>query len=162
MRSLLAFLLLVPLTACGNDPAMVAGQYSVAVTNRDNGCNLANWTVGAMSSNIPVDITQNGVMASATVTGIVGVAVSAALGSNVFTGDVDGNDLNLTLYGTVSHTAGNCTYTYNAVINATLSGDILQGTIDYKAKTNGNPDCTSMNITNCNSRQDFNGTRPPT
>ena len=41
----------------------------------------------------------------------------------------------------------------------TLSTDTLTGTITYMPKTNGNPDCST--IDGCMNVQDFNGTRPP-
>jgi hypothetical protein len=151
------------IAACGSStPANVAGSYTIAVTNRDNGCKLQNWTVGDMASNIGVTVTQDGSTATATVNGVTGGYLTLALGSNVFTGNVDGDFLRLTLFGTRSQSSGNCTWTYNAVLGGTLTGDILQGSIDYEAKTNGNPDCTTMGITGCASSQDFNGTRPPT
>lgn len=160
MRTLACALAAAALAACSSSPANVAGDYTVAVTNRDNGCNLANWTVGSSASNIGVTITQSGADAQATVNGLTGAYVSAALGSNVFVGTVDGDHLSLTLFGTRSQTMGNCTFTYNADLAADLNVDALTGTIDYTAKGNNNPDCAT--ITGCVSRQDFNGTRPPT
>ena len=53
----------------------------------------------------------------------------------------------------------NCTYTYNADLGGKLSGDAISGTIDYTPKTNGSPDCSS--IEGCTSTQNFSGTRPP-
>ena len=147
------------LAGCSSSPANVAGSYSVNVTNRDNGCSLQNWTVGAMSSNIPVIITQDGADVTASVTGLTGTYLDVALGSHDFTGTVDGDQLDLTLYGTRSQTMGNCTYTYNAVLSATLDVDTLTGQIQYQAKTNGNPDCGALE--GCASVQDFNGARPP-
>jgi phage-related protein len=153
--------LLIVVAACSSSPANVAGTYSVAVTNRDNGCNLMNWTVGNSAANIGVTITQNGTQAIATVNGLVGGYLDVVLGSHELSGTVDGDHLSLTLFGTRTSSSGNCTWTYNANLEADLNGDILQGTIDYRPKTNGNPDCTQM-LATCSSRQDFNGTRPPT
>lgn len=155
-----AFALFALTAACSSSPANVAGDYTIAVTNRDNGCNLANWTVGSSAQNIGVTITQSGSDAMATVNGVTGGYLNLALGSNVFSGTVDADHLSLTLFGTRSQTSGNCTFTYNAVIGADLNVDALTGTIDYTAKGNGNPDCAT--IDGCVSRQDFNGTRPPT
>jgi len=156
----LACVLLACGVGCGSSsPADVAGSYTVAVTNRDNGCMLANWMVGTSTPNIPVTITQSGSNATATITGLVGIYVSAGLGSNVYTGTVDGNDLDLELLGTRSQTMGNCTFTYNSAIAATLGGDALEGRVEYRVAGNGNPDCAVFD--NCLSYQDFNGTRPP-
>ena len=161
MRNLTLLLLVVAGACSSTPPANVAGQYTVAVTNRDNGCNLQNWTVGQSAANIQVAITQNGSTADATVQGAVGGYLDIILGSHDFTGTIDGHHLSLTLFGTRTSNSGNCTWTYNANLEADLSGDVLTGTIDYSPKTNGNPDCTPT-LTTCASRQDFNGTRPPT
>lgn len=157
----LPLLSIMTVAACSSTPANVAGSYTVAVTDRDNGCNLMNWTPGNMNQGIGVTITQNGTTVVATVNGLTATYLDAVLGAHAFQGSVDGDHLSLTLFGTRTSNSGNCTWTYNADLEADLTGDILQGTIDYKPKTNGNPDCTTTLMT-CASRQDFNGTRPPT
>jgi hypothetical protein len=145
--------------ACGSDPVDAAGDYSLALTNRDNGCEFANWMVGNTASNVAFTITQDGDAATGTVGGLAGGFLDVALGDHVFSGPIDGNDLDLTLYGSRATSSGNCTYTINAEISAQLDGDVLTGAIDYRSATNGNPDCGA--IEGCVSRQDFNGTRPP-
>ena len=160
MRNLTLLLLVVAGACSSTPPAMVAGQYTVAVTNRDNGCNLQSWTVGQSTANIMVAITQNGSTADATVQGGTGAYLDIILGAHDFTGTIDGHHLSLTLFGTRTSNSGNCTWTYNANLEADLSGDVLTGTIDYQPKTNGNPDCTATQ-NSCKSTQDFNGTRPP-
>lgn len=145
---------------CSSDPAQVAGTYTVGVTNRDNGCNFANWTVGAMSSGVTVAITQSGSTATANVTGAIGTYFDFAFGTSMFTGPIDGDQLDLKLMGTRAQTSGNCTFTYDGEITATSSGDILTGRIDYTPATNGHTDCAA--VTGCVTYQDFNGTRPPT
>jgi hypothetical protein len=148
------------LVACGGgDPADVAGDFTIAVTNRDNGCDLENWTVGDQASNIPVTITQDGSDVTATVGAGAGFILDLALGDNVFTGTVDGDDLLLELFGTRGQQQGNCSFTFNSTIDATITGDVLTGTIDYRAATNDNPDCAALE--GCRSFQEFNGTRPP-
>jgi hypothetical protein len=153
--------LLALLAACGSD-ANVAGDYTISVTSRDNGCNINGWQVGGMSSGVTVTITQAGSTATAIVTGGGGFLLGGLLGKNDFTGTVDGDHVDLTVLGTAPKNAGNCTYTFNGEISATDSGDVLTGRIDYRAADNGNPDCTTMMIHGCDSYQDFNGTRPPT
>jgi len=155
MKSLVGLALV--LAACGSD-ANVAGNYTIALTNRDNGCNLSNWTVGNQTTGVPVTITQSGSNVTATVMGPAGVVLGAFLGTNAFTGD---NSIDLKALGTVPKTSGNCTWTYNGEITADLAGDALAGRIDYRAADNGNPDCTTMQVHGCDSFQDFNGTRPP-
>jgi len=155
MKRLLLGLAIV--AGCASNPADVEGTYSVGVTNREDGCNFG-WTVGQMNSGISVVITQSGDSAVADVQGLAGLAVGAALGTHTFSGSVDGNALDLFAAGTNPKTTGNCTYTYDGRINATASGDTLQGTITYTANTNTNPDCAAVQ---CTSTQDFAGSRPP-
>ncbi len=146
--------------ACGSDdPADFAGNYSIALTARDNGCNFANWEEGNTAQNIPVTITQDGANASATVEGAAGAFLDVVLGSRVYQGGIDGNSAALDLIGTRSASEGNCAYTVNSTIDATLDGDVLTGTISYRAQTNNGTDCGEL--TGCRSFQEFNGTRPP-
>lgn len=145
---------------CGGEPANVAGSYTIAVTNAENGCNFDNWVEGETSQGIMVDITQNDTAVSAQVEGLTGTLLSLVLGSNVYTGEVDGSHLELIIYGEVAATQGNCTFTYNSIIDADSDGDVLTGEIRYEAATVGNPDCAA--IEGCVTRQQFNGTRPPT
>jgi hypothetical protein len=146
---------------CGDaEPVDVTGSYSVSVTNGDNGCEFANWTVGATATGIPVTITQDGEEATASVEAGVGLYLGLLLGSSDFTGTVDGQDLDLTLFGTNDFDQGSCSYTVNADLDAELDGDVLTGRIRYETNTNGSPDCGEKE--GCSSEQEFNGTRPPT
>jgi len=150
----------ITVAACGSDaPAGVAGTFTVGVTNRTNGCNFANWTVGTMNSGISVSITQAGSTASANITGATGTYFDVVFGTSVFAGSVDGDNLDLKLMGTHSQTSGNCTYTYDGEIVATANGDTLTGKINYTPATNGHTDC--MAIEGCVTYQDFTGSRPP-
>ncbi|CAN5627176.1 hypothetical protein BH11MYX1_BH11MYX1_16030 [soil metagenome] len=155
--ALLGVLMSVP--ACSSDPASVAGNYTVGVTNRTNGCNFASWTEGAMNSGIPVAITQAGSTASANITGVTGGYFDLVFGTSVFTGTVDGDALDLKLMGTKPQTTGNCTYTYDGEIVGTATGDTLTGKINYTAATNNHTDCAT--IEGCVTYQDFSGSRPP-
>ena len=105
-------------------------------------------------------MTQQDADATAIVNGVAGGYLDLGLGSHVFNGGIDGDTVELTLFGNRSGTMGNCTYTYNAVIRGELNGDALTGVIDYEAKTTGNPDCAP--IEGCASVQQFIGARPPT
>jgi len=158
----LAWILLAGMAPGCTSDAEVAGTYSVALTNRDNGCMLPNYTVGDTATNIGVVITQAGSNVTVTVNGLAGIALIGLLGGgkNVYTGGVDGNDVDVESLGTAPKTSGNCTYTYNSRITATIDGDALTGRIEYRAADNGNPDCAPLS--GCLTYQDFNGTRPPT
>jgi hypothetical protein len=146
------------IAACGSEDASVAGDYTVTVTNGNNGCNLPSWTAGTASS-ATVTLTQSKSDVTAVVGGVAGLALGIGLGGNSFTGKVTGSDLDLHLFGTRSSTSGNCTYTLNAAIRAVVSGNTLTGQIDYTSATNGNPDCST--IDKCDSFQDLSGTRMP-
>jgi len=161
MKALAWILLASVATGCGSD-AEVAGTYSISLTNRDNGCMLPNYTVGDTATNIGVVITQSGSNVTLTVNGLAGIALVGLLGvgKNVYTGGVDGNDIDVESLGVAPKTSGNCTYTYNSQITGTINGDALEGRIEYRAADNGNPDCAA--ISGCLTYQDFNGTRPPT
>lgn len=156
MKLVIAALLVA---GCSTPDAQVAGTYTVNVTNRDNGCNFANWTVGNQTSGVSVAITQSGTSVTANVTGGVGVVLDFAFGSSMFMGSVDGDALDLKLLSNKPQTSGNCTFTYDGEIAATSSGDILTGRINYTPATNGHPECVS--IEGCITYQDFNGSRPP-
>jgi hypothetical protein len=154
-------LLVVLAAACGDsgNPSDVSGDYTVALTNRDNGCAIANWTIGAQSSGVPVTITQTGATATATVMGAGGVLLDFLLGNHAFSGSVDGDAVLLTSIGTVAQHTGNCTYTFTATIAGALSGDALSGQVIYAVADNGNSDCATVDT--CQSTQDFSGARPP-
>jgi hypothetical protein len=147
------------LAGCSSSPVDASGNYTVATTNGHNDCNIAAWTVGQQTTGIPVTVTQQHANASADVMGASAVLLDLLLGGHVFTGTVDGNSLDLKLTGTRPNTLGNCTYTLNGEIQASLSGDALSGRINYTGAGNGNSDCAS--IQGCVSFEEFNGSRPP-
>jgi len=155
---------LAALAGCGSEPADVAGTYTISVTNRDNGCSIDGWVEGESASNIMVTMEQNGESVSATVGGSTGNFLDFALGSHVFVGSIDGNDLDLRLMGenyfVHPPVTGNCDYTYDAILDGNADGDVLTGTINYAAQTDGASDCAGF--TGCVNVQEFNGTRPPT
>jgi hypothetical protein len=158
--ALLLFVVSSVFPGCGDeDPADVAGSYTVSVTSRTNGCEFDNWTEGESATAIPVTISQDGDMATATLEGLAGAWLNLVLGSNEFTGKVSGNDMELTLFGTTTGANGNCTWTVNSTFDVTLDGDAIEGEIRYEKATNGNPDCAPFE--GCISYQDVNGTRPP-
>jgi hypothetical protein len=93
------------------------------------------------------------------ITGIGGGVLGAFLGGDdVFSGSVDGENIRATRQGTRANTMGNCTYTYNATIDADVNGDTMMGFLSYVPATNGNSDCAAVE---CENIQDFSGNRPP-
>ena len=152
--------LFVLLLACGSDPADVAGNYTVAVTNGPNECMLASWEAGRSSDGIELLVSQSGSSATADVRDFTtGTVLDLWLGGSSFSGDVDGDELDLILIGTREQSAPGCTYTIDAELDGTLDGDVLIGTITYRP----NPiEGTCGILESCRNVQQFNGTRPPT
>lgn len=150
-------------SACGDDdgdpPADFAGDWTLAITNGENGCSFERWEVGDTATAIPFTITQSDRSVTGNVQGIVAGYLDIVLGAHTFTGDVYGTNAQMTLYGSRSVTEGSCTWTVNATVDADLAGDVITGEIDYAAATNGAPDCGARE--GCHTLQHFNGTRPP-
>lgn len=157
-----AALALLGVVGCGGDGDTVdaSGEYTLAVTNGDNGCGFPNWNEGEQTTGVPFSVVQDDDdNLTGTIQGVPGAWVELVLGSRTFEGEVAGSRLEMTLYGTNSATQDGCTYTVNGEVVATLNDDALEGTISYRPQTNGSPDCGDLN--DCTSVQDFNGTRPP-
>jgi hypothetical protein len=86
--------------------------------------------------------------------------VGILLGTTTFSGRVSGRDVEAILTGKYTLTQGKCSYNLLLDLRGVLTGDMLQGTVDFTTSTNDHADCGSKE--NCHSIQDFNGTRPPT
>lgn len=158
--SLLALGVIATLAGCSDDPpADVAGMYAMNITNGDNGCELDNWVEGESSTGIPVNVVQNGSTATATIEGGVGVYLDVVFGNRTFDGKVTGNAFDAELFGIRQGTQGNCSFTFNAQLDSSLTGDTLTGTISYVPKTNDHPDCGLLQT--CRSIQNMNGLRAP-
>jgi hypothetical protein len=152
--------LLLAAAGCSSDPANVAGEYNLAVTNGDNGCSVPGFIEGATASGIRMTMTQSGSSISADFNAnATALVLDAALAAHTFTGTVDGNDLDLKIVGQQHFAMGNCTWTADAEATATIDGDVLEGQIDYTARTNEGTDCGAL--VGCHTIQAFNGTRPP-
>ena len=148
-------------SACGSDdsPVDATGDYTIAITSGANGCNFVNWDEGNSSSGIQLAIVQEDTGTTATVGGLSALFLDLLQGSHVFTGDVSGDHLLLELFGTREQEIEGCTHFVNSTMDATLSGDVLIGTLTYTMADNGAPECAAL--VGCESVQDFNGTRPP-
>ncbi len=153
------------LAGCGDDdeddedpPEDVSGEYSVAVTNRANTCEVENWEEGSMASGIPLVIEQDGSEITGTIEGIVSLYLIAVTGNNEFEGSVSGDDFTMTSYGTTSPVVDGCSFTWNAIIDGELSGNSIEGTVTYQRSPNDDPDCAGLACANV---QDFSGSRPP-
>src|SRR4051812_1319496 len=128
MNRTLPFIVVSVLAGCSSSsPADVAGDYTVNITDKANGCMLGNWTEGDTTNNIGVSITQTGAHATVTVNGLAGAYVNAVIGGSTWDGSVDGNQIDAILHGTVSKSMGNCSYFITAEIAASLTKDTLDG-----------------------------------
>lgn len=162
MRTHLGVLMSVAALAsggCGSDPADVAGDYTLSITNGANGCDLENWMEGDTTTAVPLVVTQDGENINGHLMGLAGGYFDVVVGTSRFAGKVDGEDVDMTLFGTRAYTLMGCTWTLNVDIDASIDGDLLQGTITYRAATNNSPDCGEL--LTCRNVQMFNGTRPP-
>lgn len=149
---------LTVLVGCGST-ADVAGEYTIALTNRANGCMFDNWTEGDTTTGVALTVTQNGEAVTASVGGVSGAALDLVLASHEFIGSIDGEHMDLRITGERAASMGACAYTLNADVAADIDGDTLTGTITYRPQTNGASDCNYLNT--CSNVQAFNGTRPP-
>ncbi len=140
-------------------PVDAAGAYTVTITNGANQCAFAGWEEGAVATGVPLTVTQEAAAVTAAVEGAAGAFLDLVLGSRAFEGEIDGAALALTLFGTTPFMSGACTYTVNGEVTATVDGDLIEGSIEYRPSTNGSPDCGVLET--CVTAQQFNGTRPP-
>jgi hypothetical protein len=146
--------------ACGSStPADVSGQYTVDITDEQNGCAFSDFTEGSSATDIPVEVNQDNASITVTVMGVAGAVLTLGLGNDAFTGTVDGESFNATVVGNKSFGSGGCSYTLNAAITGTITGDAIAGSIDYTSETTSGSACGS--ITGCETTQDYSGTRPP-
>jgi hypothetical protein len=81
------------------------------------------------------------------------------LGTSAFEGAYRDPRLELVLVGTRSYSDHGCVYTFDATIDAALDGDLLDGSLSYRARTNGASSCDELN--DCASRQELHGMRSP-
>ncbi len=148
------------LAACSDDePVDVAGDYTIALTSRANGCNFDNWTEGGTNMGIALTMAQDGSQAIATVGGAAAVLLDFLQGDHVFTGEITGAQLDLQLFGSNEVDRDGCPHFVNSTIDARLNGDVLIGSLTYTMAGNGSPACEPFD--GCASVQEFNGTRPP-
>jgi len=150
--------------ACsGGGAADFRGDYNVTVTNDSvNQCQFANWTNGQSSTNITVTISQdttNMSVAQLTFTGLTGFYLDLVVGTHIFSGaQVSGDQLEVTVLGTKTATQGACSYTVDSHLRITLTGNTINGTIDYTPRTNGDASCGALNA--CTNTQTVSGARP--
>jgi hypothetical protein len=144
--------------ACGDPPISPTGLYALTLTDQENGCKLADWRAGNASS-AAVEIRERDAVVTAVPQGNLAMSLADWLGTSTFTGPHRGARLELVLAGTRSYFDRGCVYTFDATIDATLAGHLLEGSLFYRARTNGAWGCAGL--AGCASRQALRGARPP-
>jgi hypothetical protein len=135
-----------------------AGEYSLALTNQENGCAFPDWTIGA-TLNVDLKIDEDQLFLVAEPKGSLAMILMSWLGSHTFRGPNQGARLELVLMGNKFSSQQSCMYTFDVTLDATLTGDLLEGSQLYRARTNGATACGLLN--GCTSRQSLRGTRKP-
>jgi hypothetical protein len=148
-----------PLTGVNDTPADVHGMYALNVTNGPSTCPLQGWTEGAVTTNVPLSVSQSGGSVSADVGGAGAVFLGLWCGNAHLAGSVSGSDLVLTLTGTRSLSSGSCAFTVDARVSATVANDSLSGSITYAPNTNSSADCVGVDA--CTAKMNLSGSRPP-
>lgn len=161
MKRAVPWLVVACLMAMGcENNAAVGGNYTVNITNGENGCMADDWTVGDTSSGISLVVRQDANdQVQLDVEGPGGTYLDVFVGSSIFNGSVSGEEVTGALIGSRSYTAAGCTWTYTVDLDAEVNGDFMQGTLTYRPVTNMHPDCGILET--CRNLQSFNGSRPP-
>jgi hypothetical protein len=158
MRTILLTTLVAMVAACsGNDsdgpPAQVAGNYTLTITDQQNGCNVENFTTNASQSGTVIAIAQDGSSLSMTAMSTQGLVLAFAAGDTL-AGTIDGSQASLSSSSGLSQ--GGCQYSTTATTNAHFSDSQVTGTILYTQMGNGSSDCV---VQQCTSTQTFTGSR---
>jgi len=159
MMRIRALLVLAASLAMGCASADVAGNYTVNLTNGDNGCSFMNWTVGDTTSGIPIVVTQSEDQVQLDIGGAGGTLLDVGLGSSIFNGTVGGSTVTAALIGSTRANQGMCSYTITIDLDANVNGDFMEGELSWRPVTNMHPDCGVLEM--CRNIQSFNGSRPP-
>ena len=157
MRTIPLALLFAAVACSSNNsgpPANVAGTWTLSVTDGNNGCSIPNFTTGATTTGVTVQITQNGSNLSAAAQGASGLSLAFDTG-NTLSGTITGDQA--TLSATGNHTQGNCAYTTTATASITFDGSQMQGSISYSDQGNNSTDCGVLQ--QCTSTQTFTGSK---
>jgi len=149
--------------ACsGGGAADFRGAYTVTVTDGANACGFGGWTDGQSNTGITVNISQdttNMSVAQLDFTGLTQIWLDYVVGMHTFSGaQVSGDHLEVTVLGTKTAVQGACSYSVDSHLRITLTGNTINGTIDYTPRTNGDASCGALNA--CTNTQTVSGARP--
>jgi len=132
--------IVVACAACSSAPADVMGAYSGPLTLGDNGCNLVNWTPGAIITDLTFDVTQDGNEVTMSVEGSQATVLDDTVSGHTFSGSVSDVSLQVTIIGTRMRQMQNCMFRLDAAVIASASGTTLDGELHYR-ETVLDPSC---------------------
>ncbi len=138
-------------------PVDVSGEYVVSLTNAASNCATVDWMEGQMTTGVMFTIRQNGTAVTAEAGGDAAVYFVLLTGSNKFAGSVHGNAFTLIDHGPAVAQSGDCMYTLDAIVEGTLEGDTITGTLTYSPVVDDDPACGQYA---CAAVQDYTGVRP--
>jgi hypothetical protein len=141
----------------GEPPADVAGEYTVSLVSAENDCANVDWKAGNTTTGVMFTIKQNGTKLTAETGGDAAVYFVLLTGSNQFAGDIHGNAFTLIDHGPTVSQSGSCTYTLDAIVEGTIDGDTITGTLTYSPVLSSDPECAQYA---CAAVQDYTGVRP--
>jgi hypothetical protein len=136
--------ILLACAACTNAPADVMGTYSGSLTRGDNGCNLSDWTPGAVISDVTFDISQDGGNVTVVANGSEATQLDNVVAQHTFLGAVSDVSLNVAIIGTRMRKMQTCMFRLDAAIIASVSGNSLNGELHYR-ETVLDPSCLFVN-----------------
>jgi hypothetical protein len=140
-------------------PQDVAGSYTVSVVNGVNGCAFDNYQPGNTTV-VPLTVTQQPDLATgrATFGSFIGIFYGFLVGSADYAIRVSGRSMDGIIVGKSTSQKDGCNVTYNAILSATVEGELIRGKVSFVSVPDGAPGCAKAL---CTSEQTFNGTRPP-
>ncbi len=145
--------------ACGSGvPTNFAGTYAFTASQNADACALGtgSWNPGS-SNNFTGTFTQDGTAAQITITGATALFLDLAVGTATFQGSVSGNTFTSELIGTKQTTDGACTWSSNIAVSASLTDNVISGSIALTPVTNGDPSCGAKN--SCSNTETLSGNR---
>ena len=153
--------------ACGAPPvpdaaiASPLGKFDLVLTYQENACELPGWRSGSTAS-FGIEIEEKGASnLEAKPQGSAAGVFMSWLGDDSFEGPPQGARLQLVLTGKKFTQQRGCSYTFDVTLDATITADSgddrLEGSMLYRARTNGSLGCGALN--SCTSRQAVRGGR---
>jgi len=103
-------------------------------------------------------IRQNGTELTAEADGDAALSLVLLTGTNLFDGSIHGDNFTLTAMGPTVFQAGSCNYTVDAIVEGTIDGDTIEGTLTYSPVIGSDPSCAQYA---CSAVQAYTGVRPP-